>query len=104
VRFHHIGIPTNVPREGEIYLSGYGAYATDHEDNPYGVQWMRYDPDCPLPELVKTVAHVAFEVDDLQEALEGKEVLIEPNSPSKGVQVAFIIVKDAPVELLEFTD
>lgn len=104
MRFHHIGIPTNVPREGERYLEGYGLYATDHRANPYHIQWMRYEPDCPLPDMVKTVAHVAFEVDDLEEALEGKEVLIEPNSPSKGVRVAFIIVKDAPVELLEFTD
>jgi hypothetical protein len=30
---------------------------------------MRYEADCPLPELVKTVAHVAFEVDDLAAAI-----------------------------------
>jgi hypothetical protein len=64
---------------------------------------MRYEPDCPLPDLVKTVAHVAFEVDDLARALEGHEILIEPNSPSEGVTVAFIVCDGAPVELLEFS-
>ena len=53
------------------------------------------------PDLVKTVAHVAFEVDDLEQALRGQEVIIPPNSPSAGVIVAFIKVAGAPVELLQ---
>jgi hypothetical protein len=36
------------------------------------------------PDLIKTVAHVAFEVDDLEQALRGQEVIIPPNSPSAG--------------------
>ncbi len=62
---------------------------------------MRFDPDCPLPDLVKTVPHVAFVVDDLEEAIAGKEILIKPNSPSEGVRVAFIVENGAPVEFLE---
>lgn len=46
--------------------------------------------------------HVAFEVGDLSEAIEGKEVLIEPNSPSEGVTVAFIVDDGAPIEFLQF--
>ena len=103
-KYHHIGIPTKIPRDGEIYLEKYKVYATDHESNPFGIQWMRYEEDSPLPELVKTVTHVAFEVDDLTEALKGKKVIIEPNSPSEGVMVAFIEENGAPVEFLEFTD
>ena len=103
-KYHHIGIPTKIPRDGEIYLEKYKVYATDHESNPFGIQWMRYEEDSPLPELVKTVTHVAFEVDDLFEAIKGKKVIIEPNSPSEGVIVAFIEENGAPVEFLEFTD
>jgi hypothetical protein len=44
---------------------------------------------------------VAFEVDDLAVALEGHRVIIEPNSPSPGVMVAFIEVSGAPVELMQ---
>jgi hypothetical protein len=63
---------------------------------------MRFDADAPYPEIVKTLPHVAFEVDDLAAALEGKEILTPPNSPSKGVTVAMILDHGAPVELLEF--
>ena len=102
MKYHHVGIPTATPRDGEAYLERFKAHCTDHESNPYGIQWMRYDPGCPLPELVRTVPHIAFEVDDLHAELAGRDVLIEPNSPSEGVLVAFIVVDGAPVELLQF--
>jgi hypothetical protein len=101
-RYHHIGIPTRVQRPGETYLEKYRLFCTDHESNPFGIQWMRFEAQCSLPELVKTVPHVAFEVDDLQEALAGQEVLIPPNSPSEGVVVAFVLCDGAPVEFLQF--
>jgi hypothetical protein len=102
MKYHHIGIPTETPRPGETYLEKLKLFATDHSDNAYGIQWMRYLPECGLPDLVKKYPHVAFEVDNLKEALEGKEVIIEPNSPSEGVMVAFIVEDGAPVELMEF--
>ena len=65
------------------------------------MEWIRFDPDCSLPELVKTVAHVASQVEDLEAELVGKEVLIAPNSPSPGVTVAFIVDNGGPIEFLQ---
>jgi len=104
MKYHHLGIPTNIPRDGEMYLEGYDIYCTDHESNPFGIQWMRYGEKCTLPGIVKEIAHIAFEVDDLMKAIEGKEIIIQPNSPSEGVTVAFILTNGAPVELLEFNE
>lgn len=54
------------------------------------------------PELIKTVPHVAFEVDDLEAALEGQEVIYPPGSPSEGVRAAMIVDNGALVELIWF--
>jgi hypothetical protein len=102
-RYHHCGLPLATVPENAEYLERFKVFATDHESNPFGIQWMHYLEGCELPELVKTVAHVAFEVDDLEEALRGEKVIIAPNSPSPGVWVAFIEVAGAPVELLTFS-
>jgi hypothetical protein len=102
MKYHHLGIPTQIPREDETYLEEYKTFCTDHERNPFGIQWMRYEAGCPMPELVKTVPHVAFEVEDLEKTLEGREILIPPNSPSPGVLVAMIVSDGAPVEFLQF--
>ena len=90
-RYHHVGIPTRESREGEVYLSTFKMFVSGFDTSQFGVEWLRFDADAPLPELVKTVPHVAFVVDDLDAAIEGREVLIQPNSPSKGVTVAFVI-------------
>ena len=101
MKYHHVGIPTSGSFEGEIPLPHLKLTVSDHRNNPFGIQWQRYWEGAPYPDLVKTVAHVAFEVDDLQAAIKGQKVIIEPNSPSRGVVVAFIEVNGAPVELLQ---
>jgi len=101
-RYHHTGIPTRQRRDDERYLPQLKMSVSGFPDSPYGVEWMRFDADCPISDLVKTVPHVAFEVDDIDEALEGKEVLSAPSSPSAGVKVAMIIDNGGPVELMQF--
>jgi hypothetical protein len=103
MKFNHVGIPVTGSFEGEIDLPHLKMTVSDHENNPYGIQWQRYWKDAPYPELVKTVPHVAFVVDDLDGELEGKKVIIKPNSPSDGLRVAFIEVNGAPVELMEYS-
>ena len=101
-RYHHVGIPTQTVLPGEQYLAGLKMYVSGFQSSPYGIQWMRFDADAPFPEIVKCLPHIAFEVDDMAAALEGKRILIEPNCPAEGITVAFIIDNGAPVELLAF--
>jgi hypothetical protein len=101
-RYHHLGVPTEVARAGEHYLERLKMYVTGFESSPYGIEWMRFEEGSPIPEIIRRVPHLAFEVDDLKEALQGKEILTPPNSPSDGVMVAMIIQNDAPIELLQF--
>ena len=101
-RYHHVGIPTDIPRDGEAYLAQYGMYVSGFSSSPYGIEWMRFKSWSPLPEIIRTVAHVAFEVDDLDAALQGQEIIFPPGSPSDGVRAAMILHNGAPVELITF--
>jgi hypothetical protein len=77
---------------------------SDHTATPYGIPWIRFDDDSTFPNIVKRLPQVAFEVDDLQEAIRGKKLIIEPNEPGLGALVAFIEEAGAPVELLQFSE
>jgi len=101
-RYHHMGIPTDKPRPGERYLEQYKVYVSGFETSPYGIEWMRFEPDSPISELIRTIPHVAFEVDNLDVEIRDKELLGGVSEPSGGVRVAMIIDNGAPVELLEF--
>lgn len=103
-RYHHMGIPTETPKPGEIYLETLGMYVSGFATSPYGVEWMRFEPGSPVAELVRNVPHIAFEVDNLDRAIEGKELIGEVSSPMAGVRVAMILHNSMPVELLEFRD
>lgn len=101
LKYHHIGIPTSKSINGEVYLKDYKVYHYGYDRSEYGIEWMRYEQDCQLPEIVKTVPHVAFEVEDIYEAIKDKKVIFEPNSPSKWIIVAFIEENGAPVEFIQ---
>ena len=101
-RYHHIGIPTDVPRPNEKHLEAFGLHVSGFSSSPFGIEWMRYSEDSPLHPAIKTLPHVAFEVDDLDAALDGQEIIHPPGSPSEGVRAAMILVNGAPVELISF--
>ncbi|MFC2169625.1 hypothetical protein ACFLRM_03530 [Acidobacteriota bacterium] len=102
-RYHHLGIPTDIPQPGERYLKQFKMFVAGFEESPYGIEWMRFEPDSPVSELIRTVPHIAFEVENIEVAIQGKELLSEISSPSTGVRVAMIKNNGAPVEVLEFT-
>jgi hypothetical protein len=102
-RYHHIGIPTREKKGSEAYHERLKFFHSGYETSDFGIEWMRYEDDSPLPELVKTVPHVAFVVHNLDDALKGRHIIVEPNSPSEGVRVAMIEENGAPIEFLEFT-
>ncbi|WKX75863.1 hypothetical protein [Zobellia laminariae] len=53
--------------------------------------------------MMRTLPHVAYLVDNIEEALEGREILVDTFSPGDGVRVAFIKHNGAPVEFMEIS-
>ncbi|MCF8228586.1 MAG: hypothetical protein K9G58_06390 [Bacteroidales bacterium] len=104
-KFHHMGIPTSKPMKNERYIPHLKMYVSGFESNPYGIEWMRFEEDCPLPDIIKEVPHPAFELENLDAVLSefDFDILVEPNAPSEAVRVAMILHNGAPVELMEFS-
>ena len=101
-KYHHMGIPTKKKMLNERYLPHLKMYVTGFETSPFGIEWMRFEEGCPISEIVRTVPHIAFEVDNLEKAIKGKELIEKPSIPSKGIKVAMIKHNGVPVELMEF--
>ncbi|MDY7107439.1 MAG: hypothetical protein SYC29_02265 [Planctomycetota bacterium] len=99
--FHHIGIPTDQPRENETHLAEAGLFITDAQASPNRIEWLRFEAHSAMPDMLKRLPHIAYEVDDLPAEMSGAEVLLEPFSPLEGVTVAFIIEEGAPIELMK---
>ena len=104
-KYHHLGIPSTESRQGESHLPKFGVHVCGFETSPFGIEWMRYDPESPIDELIKKVPHIAFEVNDIDLELKKHKfkIITSSNSPGKGIKVAMIEHNGAPIELIEFT-
>ena len=100
--YHHMGIPTTEKHADERYSSSFKMYTTKGH-NPFRIQYHRFEEDCPLHPLIQTKAHVAFKVNDLDEAIKGQQVIMEPYEPFTGFKVAMIEAEGTPIELIETT-
>ncbi len=103
-QFSHIGIPTTEEKNWDGFYEPGKIHYTDFSKDLYGVEWLKFDADSPMPEMMQKLPHVAFLVDNIEEALEGKEILVDTFSPGDGVRVAFIIHNGSPVEFMEVSE
>jgi hypothetical protein len=102
-RFDHIGLVTEQEKPGESWVEATRVWVTSPRDHPYNVEWLRFEPDSPVTGLLRTEPHVAFRVDDVEQALKGHTVLADPFDVADGfLRVAFVEVDGAVVELMQY--
>lgn len=89
--FHHIGLPTDESQPGEFFVEETRVWVTDPRKHPYRVEFLRFESDSPVTGPVREMPHVAYRVDDLEQAIRGEEVILEPFEPSPNFTVAFIL-------------
>jgi len=100
--FHHVGIPTKNHLPEESHDSALKMHATGYFETPYAMEWMNFDEDSSLPEIIKTQPHIGYVVENLESAIKGRNIILEPTSPSSGVTVAFILEGRDLIEFLQF--
>ncbi|MFT3704303.1 MAG: hypothetical protein QM802_18185 [Agriterribacter sp.] len=101
-RFHHLGIPTKMVMPGERYSAAFKMFTADSSEM-LRVQFHRFEDDSPLHPIIKTLPHVAFQVDDLTLAIEDKVILLGPYEPIPGYRVAIINDGGVPLEFIQTT-
>jgi catechol 2,3-dioxygenase-like lactoylglutathione lyase family enzyme len=101
-QFHHIGLPTDERHEGEYFVADTRVWVTDPRKHPYRVEYLRFEADSPVTGPVRELPHVAYRVDDVEAALRGEQVLIEPFRPSPNCVVAFVVKDGAVIEFMQF--
>jgi catechol 2,3-dioxygenase-like lactoylglutathione lyase family enzyme len=100
-QFHHVGVPTKKAQPKETYIEGGKVHITDPNANPYKFEYLRFEQGSPLPKEVQSGPHVAFMVDNLDAALKGEKVIVQPFDAMPTLRVAFIVKDGVTVELMQ---
>ena len=101
IKFHHFSICSKDIKTGSSYSENHKFHFTDFERHPFGIQWVCYENDSPLPEIVRNTSHIAFQVNNIEKALRGKEVIVEVHRSEKGTLEAFFVENEAPIKLIQ---
>jgi hypothetical protein len=102
MEFSHVGIVTDRPHEGEVFVASTRVWITDFQKHPFHVEWLRYEPDSPVTGPVRQKNHVAYRVDSIEAAAQGMKELIAPFWPLDNLRVAFYETADgAVIEFME---
>ena len=103
-KYHHLGIPTDKKMPDETYLSEFKLFVAGFDSSPFGIEWMRFEKNSPVSNLIRTIPHIAFEVRNIEEEIlkHDLKVISKPESNTKGIKVAMIEHNGAPIELIEF--
>lgn len=101
--FDHIGLPTAVRQPSERYVARTKVWVTDPKLHPFRVEWLRYEEDSPVPDLLRSACHIAWHVDDILVESAGLKIILPPFDSVAGHRVGFFQTEDgAIVELMEY--
>jgi len=101
MKYLHTGLPTTEEKKWAGYVDVLGVHITSPDDDPLGIEWLKFDSDSPMHKTIQTKPHMAFQVDDLDAAVTGKTILHAPMSPMPGMRIAFIEQDGAVFELCQ---
>lgn len=102
MEFHHVGLRAWEKQPEEDWVEDSRCWVTDPREHPNQIEWLRYEPDSEVPDVVKNTPHVAFKVDKLEPHLEGEEVAIPAFEVGEFARVAFIVRNGLVYEFMEF--
>lgn len=101
MQFLHYGVPVTEKKPNMTFLEALGVHVTDPSVDPHRIEWLYFEPDSPMHQSIRTKNHAAYQVDDLDAAMKGYDIVCEPFSGGPGVRLGFIEIDGAVVELME---
>jgi hypothetical protein len=99
--FHHYGVPTQTKQPNEVYMDGMKLHLTDPMSHPFKIEFLRFEADSQVPAPIQNTPHAAYVVDNLEEAMAGKEVILDATDVNDELRIAFVYDNEAVIELME---
>ncbi len=99
-KYDHFGVPVTYKHSGMSYYPEYKVWCSDYEKDLYRIEWIFFEEGSELHPLIQTFSHVCFLVEDIEEAVRGKKILLRPIL-YQGYHMAFIEERGIPIEFIQ---
>lgn len=90
--FDHVGITTTIKQPDENWVEQSRLWVTNPRNHPEHIEFLRYEPDSTVPDIVKNNPHIAYRVKELGPHLSapGVEIIIPPFIVAGFLEVVFV--------------
>ena len=103
MEFDHLGLRTFQKQDEEDWVEDTRVWVTNPKKHPFNVELLRYEDDSPVSKTLKENPHIAYRVDNLEEASKGMKVLLAPFEVGGFLKVGFFEFRDGTViELMQY--
>lgn len=102
-QYDHFGVPVKKKQEGMIHFPEYKVWCSDYEKDLYRIEFIFFEKDCKLHPLIQNTSHVCFLVKDIQKAVHGKNILLNPIY-YENYYMAFIEENGIAIEFLQYAE
>lgn len=85
-----------------VYAPELKLWFSEYEKTEFRIEWIFFEEDCELHPLIQTMPHVGFIVEDLDQAIRRRTILLEPFL-YEGFKIVFIEDQGVPVEFLQLS-
>ena len=100
--FDHVGLRTHEPKPDEDWIEQSRCWVTNPRNHPEAIEFLRYEPDSTVPDLVKNNPHVAYRVEHLEPHIRGQQIIIPPFVVGDFVEAVFIWKHGAVFEYMRY--
>lgn len=100
--FDHVGITTTIKQPNEDWVEQSRVWVTNPRNHPEHIEFLRYETDSTVPEVIKNNPHVAFRVENVDALIGGQEIIIPPFEVGGFVRVVFIRKYNTIFEYMQY--
>ncbi len=100
MKYMHTGMPIAERLENMIYVEPLKVWITDASQDKYAIELLCFDVDSPMAAAIQEQPHVAYAVEDIDAALEGKSILWNKMDIGNAF-IAFVYDNDTVVEFYQ---
>lgn len=100
MEFNHVGIPTEQDLEWDAYLEEIKVHIMEYENDPFGIEWMKFEEGAPFPECICKRPHVAFKIANFDEVVKRFKIIVPVSNPRPWMKTCFIEHKGIGIEFI----
>lgn len=100
MKYMHTGMIVGEKLPNMVFVEPLKVWITDASQDKYSIEFLYFEPDSPMAAAIQEQPHVAYQVEDIDAALEGKAILWNKMDIGNAY-IAFVYDNDTVVEFYQ---